>query len=72
MGRPIMPAMAMRITGIGSQHLRTTLDADKSHFDGAKTYRATLPKGITGANFWWFTLYGNMSGRPGGRVKSNS
>jgi len=29
--------MAMRLTGVGSQHL--TLDADKQYFDGAKTYK---------------------------------
>ena len=42
----ITPAMAMRVTGIGSQYLFATLDADKNYFDGAKTYKVTLPKGI--------------------------
>jgi hypothetical protein len=57
----ITPAMAMRLTGIGSQYLLTTADADKNYFDGAKTYKATLPKDIPEANFWSFTLYDNMS-----------
>jgi hypothetical protein len=40
----ITPAMAMRVTGIGSQYLFASLDADKNYFDGAKTYKLTLPK----------------------------
>jgi hypothetical protein len=43
--------MAMRVTGIGSQYLINMWDADKSHFDGSKTYKVTLPKGISEANF---------------------
>jgi hypothetical protein len=57
----ITPAMAMRLTGLGSQYLFGTLDADKNYFDGAKTYKCTLPKGIPAANFWSFTLYDNMT-----------
>jgi hypothetical protein len=57
----ITPAMAMRLTGIGSQYLLAMADANKQHFDGAKTYKVTLPKGIPEANFWSLTLYDNMS-----------
>jgi hypothetical protein len=57
----ITPAMAMRLPGIGSQYLVSMLDADKKYLDGAKTYKATLPKGIPAANFWSFTLYDNMT-----------
>jgi hypothetical protein len=57
----ITPAMAMRLTGIGSQHLLAMADADKNHFDGAKTYKVTLPKGIPEANFWSLTVYDNMT-----------
>ena len=57
----ITPAMAMRIPGIGSQYLLAVADADKNHFDGARTYRVTLPKGIPQANFWSFTVYDNMT-----------
>ena len=53
--------MAMRLTGIGSQYLFASLDADKNYFDGAKTYKVTLPKGIPEANFWSFTLYDNQT-----------
>ena len=53
--------MAMRLTGVGSQYLLAMTDADKNYFDGAKTYKVTLPKGIPEANFWSFTLYDNMT-----------
>ena len=57
----ITPAMSMRVPGIGSQYLFALLDADKNYFDGAKTYKVTLPKGIPEANFWSFTLYDNQT-----------
>jgi hypothetical protein len=57
----ITPAMAMRLTGIGSQYLLTMVDADKNYFDGAKTYKATLPKDIPETNFWSFTVYDNQT-----------
>ncbi|GAA3065137.1 DUF1254 domain-containing protein [Rhizobium viscosum] len=57
----ITPAMAMRLPGIGSQYLLAMTDADKNHFDGAKTYKVTLPKGIPEANFWSFTVYDNLT-----------
>jgi len=57
----ITPGMAMRLTGIGSQYLFALEDADKHYFDGAKTYKVMLPKGIPEANFWSFTLYDNMT-----------
>jgi hypothetical protein len=57
----ITPAMAMRLPGIGSQYLLAMLDADKNAFDGAKTYKVTLPKGIPEANFWSLTVYDNIT-----------
>jgi hypothetical protein len=57
----ITPAMAMRLPGIGSQYVWTMLDANKQYFDGARTYRVTLPKDIPVANFWSFTVYDNMT-----------
>ena len=53
--------MSMRVTGIGSQYLFATLDATKQYFDGAKTYKVTLPKDIPQSNFWSLTLYDNQS-----------
>jgi hypothetical protein len=57
----ITPAMAMRLTGIGSQYLLAVTDADKNHFDGAKTYKVTLPKGVPEEKFWSLTVYDNMT-----------
>lgn len=57
----ITPAMAMRLTDVGSTYLWTMLDADKKPFDGAKTYKVTLPKDIPENNFWSFTVYDNMT-----------
>jgi len=57
----ITPGMAMRLPGIGSQYLWTLVDGDKQPFDGAKTYRVTLPKDIPYANFWSFIAYDNQT-----------
>ncbi len=51
----ISPAMCMRLTGIGSQYLIAAKDADGNHFDGAQTYRVTLPPDIPAARFWSLT-----------------
>jgi hypothetical protein len=53
--------MIMRIPGVGSQYLMGFLDADGNPFDGAKTYKMTLPKGIPARAFWSLTLYDNQS-----------
>jgi hypothetical protein len=55
------PAMVMRIPDVGSQYLMAFLDADGEPFDGAKTYKATLPKDIPAGKFWSFTLYDNQT-----------
>ena len=57
----ITPAMAMRLPGIGSTYLWTMVDVNKQPFDGAKTYKVTLPKSIPQANFWSWTLYDTMT-----------
>jgi hypothetical protein len=55
------PAMIMRLTNVGSQYLMGFTDADKNPFDGAKTYKVTLPKDIPVARFWSLTLYDNQT-----------
>ncbi|WGL16183.1 DUF1254 domain-containing protein [Microbulbifer bruguierae] len=57
----ITPAMAMRLTGIGSTYLWTMADSDNNYFDGAKTYKVTLPKNIPAEKFWSWTLYDTMT-----------
>ena len=53
--------MIMRIPGVGSQYLMGFLDSDGKPFDGARTYKVTLPKGIPAAAFWSFTVYDNQT-----------
>jgi len=55
------PGMIMRIPGVGSQYLMGFLDADGNPFDGAKTYKMTLPKDIPAEAFWSLTLYDNQT-----------
>lgn len=55
------PGMIMRTPGVGSQYLMGFLDADGKPFDGAKTYKVALPKGIPAEAFWSFTLYDNQT-----------
>ena len=57
----ITPAMIMRLPNIGSQYLMAFQDADKIVFDGAKTYKVTLPPNVPVAKFWSFTLYDNQT-----------
>ena len=55
------PGMIMRLPGVGSQYLMGFLDSEGNSFDGAKTYKVTLPKDIPAKAFWSFTLYDNQS-----------
>ncbi|MBS0190323.1 MAG: DUF1254 domain-containing protein [Planctomycetes bacterium] len=55
------PGMIMRIPGVGSQYLMGFLDAAGNPFDGAKTYKVTLPKDIPARAFWSLTVYDNQS-----------
>jgi hypothetical protein len=55
------PGMIMRIPGVGSQYLMGFLDAQGNPFNGSKTYKVALPKGIPARAFWSFTLYDNQT-----------
>lgn len=57
----ITPAMVMRLSHIGSQYLGTYYDAAGKPFDGAKTYKLTLPANIPAEKFWSLTLYDNQT-----------
>ncbi|MFI8608114.1 DUF1254 domain-containing protein [Pseudomonas sp. NPDC077649] len=55
------PAMIMRMPSAGSQYLMGYQDSAGQPFDGARTYRVTLPKDIPAAKFWSLTLYDNQT-----------
>ena len=55
------PGMIMRIPDVGSQYLMGFLDANKNPFDGARTYKVTLPANIPAGKFWSFTVYDNQT-----------
>ena len=55
------PGMIMRIPGVGSQYLMSFLDTAGVPFDGAKTYKVTLPKDVPAEAFWSLTLYDNQT-----------
>ena len=57
----ITPAMIMRLTGIGSQYLGAFVDSKGEYFDGAKTYKVTLPPNIPAEAFWSLTVYDNQT-----------
>ena len=55
------PGMIMRIPDVGSQYLMGFVDSQGNPYDGGKTYKVTLPKGIPARAFWSFTLYDNQT-----------
>ena len=55
------PGMIMRVPGVGSQYLMGFVDSRGDPYEGAKTYKVTLPKGIPARAFWSFTLYDNQT-----------
>jgi hypothetical protein len=57
----ITPAMAAAKPGTGSAYAYTARDTQGRYFDGAKTYKVTLPAPIPAANFWSFTIYDNQT-----------
>jgi hypothetical protein len=57
----VTPAMANPKPGSGSDYGIAYLDAHGQPFDGAKTYKVTLPKDVPVNNFWAFTVYDSQT-----------
>ncbi len=55
------PGMIMNISEVGSQYLMGFLDSNGDPYDGSKTYKVTLPKGIPAKAFWSFTVYDSQT-----------
>jgi hypothetical protein len=53
----ITPAMAAAKPGAGSAYALATMDSAGECFDGARSYRLTLPPNIPAKNFWSVDLY---------------
>jgi hypothetical protein len=51
--------MIMRILNVGSQYLCGFVGSAGTPFDGAKTYKITLPPNVPAGRFWSFTAYDN-------------
>jgi hypothetical protein len=57
----VTPAMTMAKPRTGSTYLIAARDSNGRYFDGAKTYKVTLPAPIPAARFWSFTIYDNQT-----------
>jgi hypothetical protein len=55
------PGMIMNIPEVGSQYLIGFVDSANNPYDGGKTYKVTLPKGIPAKAFWSLILYDNQT-----------
>jgi len=51
------PAMVMKMVGLGSQYAITTQDSEGNAFDGAKTYKLTIPANPPAKDFWSVVVY---------------
>jgi hypothetical protein len=57
----ITPAMVVKKPGIGSVYAFAFTDTKKRFFDGAHTYKVTLPGPVPAARFWSFSVYDNQT-----------
>ena len=61
MATGITPAMSAARPGSGSAYAFAARDARGRYFDGAKTYKVTLPAPVPVGQFWSFTAYDNQT-----------
>jgi hypothetical protein len=51
------PAMVAKMVGLGSQYASAMRDPDGNPFDGAKTYKLTIPANVPAKDFWSLVVY---------------
>lgn len=51
------PAMALKMTGVGSQYALVDVDSDGSYLDGSKDYALRLPADPPAKDFWSVVVY---------------
>ncbi len=51
------PAMVLKMVGLGSQYAIVTQDSDGNIFDGAKTYKLSIPANVPAKDFWSIVIY---------------
>jgi hypothetical protein len=51
------PAMVAKMVGLGSQYAAAMRDPDGNPFDGAKTYKLTIPANVPAKDFWSLVVY---------------
>ena len=51
------PAMVLKMVGLGSQYAFATQDINGNIFDGAETYKLTIPANVPAKDFWSIVVY---------------
>jgi hypothetical protein len=53
----ISPSYTVKLVGKGSQYIINSKDKDANPYDGAKTYKLTVPANVPVKDFWSITVY---------------
>ena len=53
----VTPGMVLKMVGKGSQYAFCSRDKDGNYFDGAKTYKLTMPPNVPAKDFWSIVVY---------------
>ena len=51
------PAMVLKMVGLGSQYAIATQDSNGNIFNGANTYKLTIPANVPAKDFWSIVVY---------------
>ena len=51
------PAMALKVSGVGSNYGYCVTDKDKNYLDGGKNYSITIPANVPAKDFWSIVIY---------------